>query len=282
MKALLDLGQPFISVECHSDNSDNSEIEGTPLLLLARIHSMKLSRSPQISEKIALLLSRGANVKATNALGQSCLHLTWRDLCLDKDNCWSRDEEKLRRHCFRTIDIAILMISAGADVCAIDGKGWSVSEIAKQSGQQALWTEALKYCGIDIEDVLAQRNSNPAYSTALSPEYSQPSRSVMSKISLKQYLERRKAFCVPEEDKGKYGILWDSSEEDDSSEDEDLDSEVASIEADENEDVEWEDDDSAEETSETDDVSQKKATGEIGGNHVQYEGETAKGKAKLD
>ena len=282
MKALLDLGQPFISLECHSDNSDNSPIEGIPLLLLAQIHSTKLSRNPQISDKIALLLSRGANVKATNALGKSCLHLTWLHHRHDKDSCWSRDGEKVRRHLCRTIDIAILMISAGADVCAIDEEGWSVSDIAKQSGQQALWTEALKYCGIDIKDVLAQRNSNPAYSTALSPEYSQPSRSVMSKISLKEYLERRKAFCVPEEDEEKYGIMLDSSSEDDSSEDEDLDSEVASIEADENEDAEWEDEDSADKTSETADVSQKKATGEIGGNHVQYEGETAKGKAKLD
>lgn len=282
MKALLDLGQPFISLECHSDNSDNSPIEGIPLLLLSQTHSTKLSRNPQISDKIALLLSRGANVRATNALGKSCLHLIWIHHCHDKDSCWSRDEEKVRRHLCRTIDIANLMISAGADVCAIDEEGRSVSDIAKQSGQQALWTEALKYCGIDIKDVLAQRNSNPAYSTALSPEYSQPSRSVMSKISLKQYLERRKAFCVPEEDEEKYGILLDSSEEDDSSEDEDLDSEVASIEADENEDAEWEDADSAEESSETADVSQKKATGEIGGNHVQYEGEIAKGKAKLD
>lgn len=76
MKALLDLGQPFISLECHSDNSDNSAIEGTPLLLLAQIHSTKLYSNLQISDKIALLLSQGANVKATNALGKSCLHLT--------------------------------------------------------------------------------------------------------------------------------------------------------------------------------------------------------------
>lgn len=115
MKALLDLGQPFISLECHSDNSDNSDnspIEGIPLLLLSQTHSTKLSRNPQISDKIALLLSRGANVRATNALGKSCLHLIWIHHCHDKDSCWSRDEEKVRRHLCRTRDIANLMISA--------------------------------------------------------------------------------------------------------------------------------------------------------------------------
>lgn len=109
------------------------------------------------------------------------------------------------------------MISAGADICAVDKYGLSVSDVAIESGQLALWIEALKYCGIDIKDVLARPNSNPAHSTALDSKYNQPHRSVTSKVSLEKYMERRKAFRVPEE-KEVWGMeaQLDSSEDDDS------------------------------------------------------------------
>ena len=274
MKALLDLGEPSISLECSCCSIPRVQ---TPLLLLAYTQSMKYSFNCQAFDKIALLLSRGANVKATNPLGETCLHLVLKNPCPGDDHFWCRDEVRARRQLSRIKDIAILMISAGADVCAIDEGGRSVSDIANHSGQQPLWTDALKYCGIDIKDVLARRNSDPAYSTALSPAYSQPSRSVTSKISLEQYLERRKAYRVPEENEKKVPVMYSSSEDDDSGEDEDSNHDTSSLGDDESK-----DEDSVEETSEIADVSQKKAIREIGGTHIQHEGEPAKGKAKPD
>ncbi len=140
-------------------------------------------------------------------------------------------------HLSETKDIAILMISAGADVCAIDDHGSSVSDMAMQSGQQGVWTEALEYCGIDIKDVLARPNVDPAHSTALASQYSERPKSVTSKISLAEYLERRKTFPIhprldvyspyissSEDDESEDGSLADgfSSSEDRESDGEDL------------------------------------------------------------
>lgn len=197
MKALIDLGEPFISLECTGDNNPNGTI---PLLLLAYTHSRGSAELFQTAGKVALLLSRGANVRAKNSQGETCLHLVLSPHEHSEPRCWCDDDEAyVWRHLCRTKDIVILMISAGADVCAIDEYGLSVTDIAIDSSQHALWTEALKYCGIDIQDVLARPNFDPARSTALSSEYSQPHRSVTSKVSLEEYLERRKASRIPEE-----------------------------------------------------------------------------------
>jgi len=186
------------------------------------------------------------------------------------------------------------MITAGADVCAVDEAGRSVSGVAIRSGRQTLWTEALKYCGIDIKDVLARTDINPAHSTALSSEYSQPPRSVTSKISLEEYLERRKPFLIPEE-KEAWSIedQLDSSEddndedealnslpsasEDDGSENEDWDPEFCSLEDDESEDLDW-----AEGPIDISEVDMKEAIGKNREHHANHKDCIAKGKAKLD
>ncbi len=187
------------------------------------------------------------------------------------------------------------MITAGADVCAIDEAGRSVSGVAIHSGLQTLWTEALKYCGIDIKDVLARTDIDPAHSTALSSEYSQPPRSVTSKISLEEYLERRKPFLIPEE-KAELSIrdLLDSSEDDNSSEDEALSSPPSASEDDESEnedlgprfcsseDDESEDLDWAEGPIDISEVDMKEAIGKNREHHANHKDCIAKGKAKLD
>ena len=209
MKALIDLGERFISLESTGDKRTDGTI---PLLLLVYNHSQNWVGNYQISDKIALILSRGANVKAKNSRGETCLHLVFLGCC------WCNREAKTWQHLSDTKDIFILMISAGADVCAIDEQGRSVSDAAAQSGQQSIWTEALKYCGIDIRDVLARSRIDSAHSTALSPRYSEPPRTVTSKISLTEYLGRRKISAPGEI--GCVGGLYLSSSEDDESENE--------------------------------------------------------------
>ena len=241
-----------------------------------------------MADKVGLLLTRGANVKARSFHGDTCLHLVFlghhhlghhhyvnsRRYDYRVHGCQCDYGARLRRHQCRTKDIVILMITAGADVCAVDGEGESVSDVAIRSGQQTLWTEALKYCGIDINDVLARSKVDAACSTALSPEYSQPPRSVTSKMSLEEYLERRKAFRVPEEMEYRCLVpIFDSSEDDDSG-DEESNSGLSPSKHDKNEDEDWID-----ETSEIFEVDEQESDDAHHEAPIQYE---PSGKAKLE
>lgn len=164
------------------------------------------------------------------------------------------------------------MVSAGADVCAINEEGWSVSDVAFHSEVQTAWIEALKYCGIDIKDVLGRPNVDPAYSTALDFQHGERHESITSKVSLAEYLERRKAFGSPEYP-GQEGTIELSSSEDDNSEEEGLYY---------SEDNDSDDEDVAEEPSVTAKVNKEGCFVGNEENHVEYEELTAKGKAKLE
>ena len=134
--------------------------------------------------------------------------------------CWCKTSNKTGLHLCRTWDILVLVISAGADVCAIDEEGRSILDVAVQSGLRTVWTEALKYCGIDIRDVVARPNFDLGHSTALSPQYREPPRSVTSNISLTEYLKRRRPVPKLGSDIERADRELSSSEEDES-EDED-------------------------------------------------------------
>ena len=278
LKALIDLGEPFISLESITESiSDSHSENNVPLLLLAYLHSKNYYTNVQIPDKVGLLLTRGANIKARNPQGKTCLHLVLLEHLHDGDHCWCNDGYKLWRHQCRTRDMVILMITAGADVCAVDGKGKSVSDVAIRSGQQTLWTEALEYCGIDIKDVLARPNLDPAHSTALSPEYSQPPRSVTSEMSLEKYLQRRKAFCVPEERGVRRRYIYLDSSEDDDSGDEGSKSGLSPSEDHESEDEDW-----TEDTNKNPEFDEQVSDDADDGTPSQYGKDNAKGKKKLD
>ena len=281
MKALLDLGEPFISLESTGDNNPTGTI---PLLLLAYLHDRDLGTSLQIPDKIALLLSRGANPKAINAEGETCLHLVLRH---DPHEmfCWCKDSSSTWDHVCKTKDILILMISAGADVCAIDEQGRSVSDVAIRPQLQRVWTEALKYCGIDIRDVLARPNYNPAHSTALSSEYRGPPGALASKIRLTEYLKRRTPVAERISPLKRSAIRELSSSEEDESEDdesEEHESEEHESEEHESEDDGSEDEDSIRHTAEVTETRNNKSTEENGGFHSNYEDTRARKKTKLE
>ena len=132
-------------------------------------------------------------MEARNHEGETTLHVLFQNL-LTRDELaregW--DEATRQRYLSESMDILILMCSAGADVCAIDDQGRSVSDVAFSSAQEVAWNKALKYCGIDINDVLARPNIDSARSTALSSPYNKGPK-VTSKLSLAEYLNRRKA-----------------------------------------------------------------------------------------
>ena len=218
MKALIDIGEPFISLESTGDSNTTATI---PLHVLAHYHYMGWGSNCQIPDKVALLLSRGANVDARNHRGETCLHVVFHHFASDDRPRWYDVGSRTQLYLSESIDILILMCSAGADVCAVDDQGRSVSDAAFNSGQEVVWTKALKYCGIDINDVLARPNVDPAKSTALSSRYVKRPKSVTSKLSLAEYLKRRKP-CAK-------GWPWRSesreysSSEDDDGEDEGYD-----------------------------------------------------------
>ena len=121
MKALIDLGEPDASLESTGDNNPDGTI---PLLLLAYIHPHSNATRLQIWDKIALLLSRGADVKARNSRGETCLHLA-----LAKPGSWDLSDTKVT---------LILIISAEADVCADDNRGETVTDVAIRLGTSGM------------------------------------------------------------------------------------------------------------------------------------------------
>ena len=247
LKALIDIGEPFISLESTGDNNTTATI---PLHVLAHCHCMGWGENCQTPDKIVLLLSRGANVEARNHRGETSLHVGFSNPFIHEHPGWWYDEDQ--PYLLEIIDILILMISAGADVCAIDDQGRSVSDAALDSGQQVAWTKALKYCGIDINDVLARSNVDPARSTALSSPYNKRPNSVTSKISLAEYLERRKPCVIGEPWRNDHREY--SSSEDDDSENEDY-------EDDESEFGDW-DDDSENQDHDNNDESESEGSAE--------------------
>ena len=235
--------------------------ETIPLQILAYDQFMQWRTNFRIFEKMALLLSRGADVNARNSRGETCLHRLLPRHYHGDDRFWPRSG---------TRDIMILLITAGADVCAVDQKGCSISDLAIRSGHLDIWTEALKYCGIDIKDVLARSNLDPAYSTALSSEYSKPPKSLRSKVSMAEYLERRKLTHFPEDAENQDSdVASDPSDDDSESED------CPSFE-----DEESENGDVVEGTTSI--INEANELGEDKEPHVEYEECTARKKAKLE
>ena len=159
-------------------------------------------------------------MEARNYGGETSLHVLFQNFFTRDERIRRYKDEAMRQlYLLESVDILILMCSAGADVCAIDDQGRSVSDAAFDSAQELAWTKALKYCGIDISDVLTRPNVDSARSTALSSPYNKRPKSVTSKLSLAEYLMQRKPCArVPPWYRTSPDI---SSSEDDDSENED-------------------------------------------------------------
>ena len=289
LKSLMNLGEPFISLET---TGDHNPAETTPLLLLAYYHTSPFIESVQIPDKIALLLNRGANVNSRNSRGETCLHLVCSGNSHHEHHClcaWLASPCRFQRYLPETRDILIMMISAGADVCAMDEEDRSVSDVAIGSENLTLWTEALEYCGVDIKGVLKRRNVNSAYSTALGSQYNEPPMSVRSKISLAEYLEQRRGFRGSEYEDWKWSPLISSSEDDDSEDEnqaeetsEDDNSEKGDLINDASPDEYGWNEDFAEEMGELDGVNDQETIGINGTSPTGYQNRRYRGKAKVE
>jgi hypothetical protein len=102
--------------------------------------------------KIFLLLERGADVGARDRESRTCLHLIFSGLGKGTGLGSVFHAEMILK------DILMSMVTAGADVNAIDFVGRSVSEVACLAGYEKLWMEVLGECGYDIAPVYESLN----------------------------------------------------------------------------------------------------------------------------
>jgi hypothetical protein len=190
MKALLDLGQPYVSA-----NTTTSYLSLPPLLFAPWSYLCALDFSLDLHEKIFLLLGRGADVAARGSSGETCLHMVLKlNADMTKYDFRNYQEEEFR-------DILMCMVTAGADVYASDKDEHTVSQVACMSGCEELWREVLAECGYNPDSVFSiEHDFNPkgfqkypgiGVFSATAPVVRS------TKLSFKEYSQQRKSLdCV--------------------------------------------------------------------------------------
>ncbi|KAL9610262.1 MAG: hypothetical protein Q9167_005033 [Letrouitia subvulpina] len=151
----------------------------------------------QKNEKMAQLLKEGADVSVRDLQGNTCLHLFWNAFASNKDVWIShiaindetyRDQLKLMYK-----DQLMLMITARADVCSVNDKSMSVTDLASRcEGGYEIWTEALASCGIAVADVKTYHDISSAYSTGVDLYRRNRWEAPKSKLPFLEYLHQRK------------------------------------------------------------------------------------------
>lgn len=182
----LNLGAPFISP--NSTGGDQLH----PLLFLAKAHPKFFGARVfyEVPDKFALLLTRGANVNVRGPNGSNCLHLIMRTN-LDRLKKWSGWLEPTYHSELR--DILILLITAGADVDAVNNYNVSVSDIALRYNHENLWKDVLDFCGYDAEAVCNRKSDiNHGWSSAVHDPYVKYSAHRAPKLSFQAYFAMRK------------------------------------------------------------------------------------------
>jgi len=195
LKSLLDLGHPCVHANAAFASTFNYELEQTPLLSVAEHFHLLLDQSLDMSEKVFLLLRRGADIAARDRDGNTCLHLV---LMLDAD----MEKEKFRAYQEDEFkDILMCMVTAGVDLSACDIYGKTISQTAVEYGHEGLWKEVIAECGYDPDEVFSletefrrkklQKHPGMAVFSAMAPD----ARS--TKLSFEEYGRQRKSLdCV--------------------------------------------------------------------------------------
>jgi hypothetical protein len=183
----LDFGSPLGGPNFFEDYSGYE----SPFLYLCRHYSRARDKYRdfifETADKLALLLSRGADVSERDRLGNNCLHLILDFEDSDVHGRYARDNPNELR------DVLMLLVTAGADVYAINDHDLSVSEMADVHDHISTWTAVLTTCGVEIEEVRRDRFLNRPLSSSIAPELQEAScvSRQRSKISLHDYLQGR-------------------------------------------------------------------------------------------
>jgi hypothetical protein len=170
VRALMDAEIPFIT----PNSTGNVGLEEPPILILAR----SASNRDNIAEKFALLIERGADPNVRDNEGDSCLHILMSSKHLPERHLAEKELP----------DILMVLVTGGADVFATNDYGDTVSDVAIRSGYRYIWKQVLGDCGYNAEAVLSY---SPIWSTGLNDKEEEALLSQCSKLSLKDYRQRR-------------------------------------------------------------------------------------------
>lgn len=202
MKFCLDLGAPYVTPNSLGLN----DYELSPLLLLAQAHRNQcrgFNGYFNISDKIALLLRRGADVSFRCPDGNTCLHTVLQyGAQVPKVHCFEKETARFAHS--RLEDVLILLVTAGADVCAVNDNEESVSDIAIRNNHLEVWCKVLRVCGYHICEVLHGKDLVGGYSSSVDKSPIADATPNWSKLSFADYLimrdEMRASFSYPEND----------------------------------------------------------------------------------
>jgi hypothetical protein len=127
----------------------------TPLM------SYTIAHEPTFALFVALFLGCGANVAATNYFGSPPLHHALR---MDEGHKRSLDIGTYTHSQLHITQLNIirLLITAGADVYAFNGFGWSPLDQALHYSTESVFFEALDCCGISREDYIREHDRRKA------------------------------------------------------------------------------------------------------------------------
>jgi hypothetical protein len=157
LKHMLDLGQPFISL--NSFYLDGTGTERAPLLELADYCGLSFGDAIHIIDKAILLLNRNVDISCRDSNGDTVLHKVLRCERLHEQESYA-EAVKWGRQLRWTLslkepqELLMVFITAGADVYATNGRGETPSIVASTYGRDEEWIEALELCGFDSQQVL--------------------------------------------------------------------------------------------------------------------------------
>ncbi|KIW82883.1 hypothetical protein Z517_02126 [Fonsecaea pedrosoi CBS 271.37] len=121
-----------------------------PLELLTSVGFEKCTT--ETASKIAFLGAGGADPYFRNGRGESYL----RQILVARAKYSGTMYESLvtKAHDGQLKDVLMLLVTAGADVFAVNRSGESVSDVAIKLGYSVEWKETLEECGYDVSNVL--------------------------------------------------------------------------------------------------------------------------------
>lgn len=174
LESVLNLGTPFISLNCQKDPELHS------LFIFSDICQSPDSTMLDIVEKAILLIKRGADIRVHNNCGDTALHIFLKSYIVRLTTLWRRSA--YHRTWCELQQILEVFITAGADIYTPNTYGETPTILASKSGLTEIWINALEYCGVDSEAVIASSQDPNAEFVR---QYSQ--------VTFEEYCQRREA-----------------------------------------------------------------------------------------
>ncbi len=164
LKHVIRLGGPLVHPRMFISNTFDvgKKAKCSPLMILASQCGYRLGNTFQTLEKAIILLKWGVKISCRDLDGNTVLH---RVLCCDR--------RYTKFHGLRPFlepgELLKVFIAAGADIYALNNAGRSASRTARNFGREKEWSEALRFCGLDPEEVMAQ--TMPKYKPYMGPRH---------------------------------------------------------------------------------------------------------------